>query len=81
MSDRSPSHVRERPMPGDVIEIRERRKDETDGTDFDHDVMLRVVAVHEDRVWFKEYGKGHRLVCLKEWQERLAKSSVSKLIL
>lgn len=80
MSDRSPSHVRERPMAGDVIEIRERAIDPVDGAEFTAETMLRVVAVHEERVWFKEYGLGHRLILLKEWQDRLGKSSMSKMI-
>ena len=80
MSERGPDHVRNNPLAGDVIEITERATDPEDGGSFEIEVMLRVVAVHEDRVWFKQYGKGHALATVKSWRERLAGSLRSKLV-
>lgn len=80
MSDREPMHVREHPMAGDVIEIVEKLTDPDTQELFNHESMLRVVAVHEERVWFKEYGKGHSLVGLSQWRERLGKSLRSTVV-
>jgi len=58
-------------MAGDVIDV-------TDAEG--HEEMLRVVAVHEDRVWFKQYGAGHALVSLAAWKKRLSESPCIKII-
>ena len=80
MGLRLPSHIRDYPLSGDVIEITERRADEATDEQFDAEIMLRVVAVNEERVWCKEYGKGHSLITLIAWKDRLDKSSRSKVI-
>jgi hypothetical protein len=78
---RTCENVRKHPLPGDVIEITERCTDEVSGEQYEHEFMLRVVAVHEDRVWFKEYGiKGHALCSLRKWNERLGASVRSTLV-
>lgn len=71
-------HVRQNPLAGDVVEIRERMKDGDE--EYDAEIMLRVVAVYEERVWFKEYGKGHALTTLKAWRERLQSMQLGKLV-
>lgn len=77
---RTCEHVRNHPLPGDVIEITECCTDEVSGEQYEHEFMLRVVAVHEERVWMKEYGKGHSLVTKKEWTRRLGESLRSTLV-
>lgn len=77
---REPQHVRNHPLAGDVIELTERHVDPVSGEQFDAETMLRVVAVHEGRVWYKEYGKGHDLLLLSKWQERFDRSSARALI-
>jgi len=68
---RTLSHIASYPLAGDVIELRERMTD-PDGDPFDGEVMLRVIAVAEELVWFKQYGKSRRLiVSLKEWKQRI----------
>lgn len=68
---RQPIQVAESPVARDVIEIREHVVCPCSEESFEHESLLRVVAVHEERVWFKEYGKGHQLVTLNTWKERL----------
>jgi hypothetical protein len=75
MGSRCKTDIECKPMRGDVIEIKEWIDDEATGTHFEHETMLRVVAVHEDRIWFKEYGeKGHQLTTCIAWSNRLEKS-------
>jgi hypothetical protein len=74
MGSRYNSDIQDKPIRGDVIDIKELIKDEATGNMFEHESTLRVVAVHEERVWFKEYGKCHQLATLFAWRERLAKS-------
>lgn len=64
--------IRNAPLAGDVIEIKEF----IDESPLElSDIMLRVVAVAEERVWVKQYGfKGHHLVTLRQWTERLNKA-------
>jgi len=72
MPSRELNHVQEHPLPGDVIEIVERIEPSEDGDEaFDAEIMLRVVAVQEDWIWFKQYGKGHTLATLRKWRERI----------
>jgi hypothetical protein len=78
--NRQPHHVRDFPLPGDVIELTERKVDLITGENFAADNMLRVVAVHEERVWFKQYGIGHALIPLNDWKERFDSAIVRKLI-
>jgi hypothetical protein len=77
---RGPQHVRNFPLPGDVIELMEREIDPVAGEEFAAGNMLRVIAVNEDRVWFKQYGLGHELITLRKWQERYDRACVRKLI-
>lgn len=77
---RGPEHVRNHPLAGDVLELTEREIDPVTGEEFAADNMLRVVAVHEERVWYKQYGIGHDLLMLRKWQERYDRASVRKLI-
>lgn len=72
-------HVREAPMHGDIVEIIERC-DDGDGNVFDAEIMLRVIWVAEDHVWFKEYGKGRPVCSLRQWKERLGQARVGKMI-
>jgi len=61
--------IHDRPQHGDVIELVEY-----EGTgDSEHrtENMLRVVAVQEDHVWFKQYGLGYKIVSLKAWRHRI----------
>lgn len=67
-------------MAGDVIELTESETDWATGEKFEAENMLRVVAVHEERVWFKQYGQGHQLTTMQKWQERYDRSMVRKLI-
>ena len=61
------------PIRGDVVDIKEWLIDDVTGGEFQHESMLRVIAVNEDRIWFKEYGKGHVLATLNVWASRLQK--------
>lgn len=68
---RTVQHIREHPLPGDVIEV----------ADNDGESMVRVVAVHEDRVWCKTYGPiGHRLIPLDQWRDWLNSVRWGKVI-
>ena len=78
MTSRQVSHVKDHPLSGDVIEITEKKSE--DGESFNIETMIRVVAFHEERVWFKEYGKGHFLCTLSKWKERLSASLRSVVI-
>lgn len=71
-------HARDTPMEGDIVEIRERRSD--DGESYDCEAMLRVLAVREDFVWFKEYGEGRKTAHIKEWRRRLSSARLGTLI-
>lgn len=77
---RMPSHVRNHPLAGDVVELRERMIDPVSGDPFEGETMLRVVAVHEGRVWYKEYGAGHDLLLLTKWQERFDRAVAATLV-
>lgn len=74
---RDVSHAREHPLSGDVLSLREHF-DEGDG--FDAETILRVLAVAEDHVWFKEYGKGRLTLHVKQWRNRVEKAQVAILI-
>ena len=74
MGFRHKTDVEMTPIRGDVVDIKEWITDEAEGVEFQHESMLRVVAVHEDRIWFKEYGKGHILATLNVWTNRLQKA-------
>lgn len=65
------SHVREHPLPGDVVSVTGSGEEE---------VMLRVLAVADDHVGYKEYGKGRFWVHIKGWRARLQAAAVGKLI-
>ncbi len=77
---REPHNVRDHPLEGDVIELTEREVDPVTGEEFAAQNMLRVIAVREERVWYKQYGLGHDLLTLRKWQERYDRSTVRKLI-
>ena len=67
-------HVAESPMPGDVIEINEGGgEDETCH-------LLRVLAVVEDCVGYKEYGRGRFWTTKKAWKARLENAAIRTLI-
>lgn len=72
---REATHILDDPREGDVIDVGELRVDESTGEEFAYEVTLRVIAVKEDRVWFKEYGKGHALIGIRAWRDRLRKAS------
>lgn len=74
--ERSFSHVAAHPIPGDIVEIVEVDGDGSDS----HDIMLRVLAVVEDHVGYKEYGKGRFWQHLPSWRKRLESARVGKLI-
>lgn len=73
MGFRTKTDIEITPIRGDVVDIKEWITDEEEGGEFFHECMLRVVAVHEDRIWFKEYGKGHVLATCNVWTSRLQK--------
>lgn len=73
MSRRDTSHAATDPIADDVIEIWEGDSDEPEA-------MLRVLAVKEDHVWFKEYGKGRSTCHIKAWRARLTNAKTRKLI-
>jgi hypothetical protein len=74
--------ARQFPVAGDTVEMREDLVSAVDGEAFVGDSMLRVLAVVEDWVWFKEYGRPGRPACtIHAWRERLTKGSGGKLIL
>jgi hypothetical protein len=68
-------HVAASPMPGDVVELSEPSQPGEDC-----EVLLRVLAVVEEFVGFKEYGRGRFWVSLRGWQARLKSARVGKLI-
>lgn len=78
MSNRSFSDVRDHPLDGDIVELREWH--ETDAEAWDSEVMLRVLAVREEHVWFKEYGKGLLTLHVKQWRARLSNVLLGKLV-
>lgn len=63
------------PNAGDVVEIREILTDEVDGTEFEHDTLLRVLAVKEGLVWLKLYGQGFHTWSLARWIKRLTEAT------
>lgn len=70
-----------KPLKGDVVEFDELAICPDDKEPFMATVMLRVIAVAEDLVWFKEYGKGRRnIVSIDEWGKRLMAGSEMKFI-
>ena len=71
MSKREPIHVIASPLDGDVIEVVESIVDTETTEAFDRESMLRVVICREGMVWYKEYGKGHRLETIIKWRHRL----------
>lgn len=73
MGSRTKTDLELTPIRGDVVDIKEWLIDDVTGGEFQHESMLRVIAVHEDRIWFKEYGKGHVLATLNVWASRLQK--------
>lgn len=76
---RNLADVANHPQHGDIVEIMEQH-DDGDGELYDFEVMLRVLAVQEGYVWFKEYGKGRPVVTQKSWFERLMRSKGGKVI-
>jgi hypothetical protein len=66
-------HLANGPMAGDIVELREASEDDTE-------VMLRVLAVVEDHVGFKEYGKGRFWTHKKTWRARIDNAKVKKVI-
>lgn len=75
MPNRSISDIHNEPTRGDVVQIKEMRVD-ADGNAFEADVMVRVVAAHEGRVWIREYGAGHSIVSLSKWQRRFTSATL-----
>lgn len=73
MSGRQFVHIMTSPMPADVVEIFDNYG-EGDGT------MLRVLAVVEDHVGYKEYGVGRFWTHIRAWQKRLSEAKVGKVI-
>jgi hypothetical protein len=71
MSARQFCHIMLSPMPGDVVEVFD---------DADDGAMLRVLAVVEDHVGFKEYGVGRRWTHINYWRKRLSEAKVGKVI-
>ena len=70
--DRPIEAVIDSPLEGDCIEITE------DGID----KMLRVLAVVEGWVWFKEYGEGYRpSLPIGKWRTRISQSIDPKVLL
>lgn len=68
---RTALQVTESPIAGDVIDVTELTFD-GDEDSGEYNAMLRVIAVAEDHVWYKEYGPVGRQVChVKRWTERL----------
>ena len=80
MTTRTIDDIRRDPQLGDVIEFEEQQTD-PDGVLFMANVMLRVVAAHESKVWCKEYGAvGHRIVRLTAWFFRLHDATNLKVV-
>lgn len=71
--------VRDNPIVGDFIDLIEMVSD-FDGNLVPMKSSIRVVAVNEKRVWYKEYGRDHYLVSLLEWQRRLDSASEIKMV-
>jgi hypothetical protein len=63
------------PPPGNLVELVEASQPGEDA-----DVMLRVLAVVEEFIGYKEYGRGRFWVSLRGWQARLKSARVGKLI-
>lgn len=61
---RSYDDVTVSPKAGDVVELSEGGCD----------VILRVLAVLEGYVWFKQYGKGRQTMHVDGWEKRLTLS-------
>lgn len=62
------SEVQNNPTPGDVIEIREK-------TEHDVEVILRVLAVVDDHVGYKEYGRGRFWAHKTVWAKRIGEAA------
>lgn len=54
------------PFPGDVLA--------------DSDTMYRVIAVAEDHVWMKQYGRGYRIVSMPWWKDEMESKTVLTVI-
>lgn len=69
-----------RPLGGDVIEVGEVKfVGSTDECVVE--TILRVLAVMEEYVWFKEYGIGGRCSChVRRWIERLESAESVKVV-
>lgn len=78
VGQRQVEHVRNHPLAGDVIALVERCEDDDDADCAE--VMIRVIAAQEDRVWFKEYGLGHTVWTVKKWQNRIDSAVRKQLI-
>jgi hypothetical protein len=68
------SDVARNPIPRDAIEIREGEGEES------HDVMLRILAVVDEHVGYKQYGKGRFWCSLASWKSRLEAAVKSEMI-
>ena len=54
------------PFPGDVVE--------------DEETMFRVIAVAEDHVWLKQYGRGYRVVSVAWWKDEMESKAKLQVI-
>ena len=71
--------VRDNPIVGDLIELIEMVSD-FDGNSVPMKSVVRVIAVHAERVWYKQYGTGHFLVLLRQWKSRIDCACLIKVI-
>lgn len=67
------------PVKGDTVEITEPTK-AADGEFVVTEIMLRVLAVEEGWVWFKQYGRGRYCCALTAWRSRLGQATQGKMI-
>jgi hypothetical protein len=72
--------VQKTPVKGDTVEITEPTKT-ADGEFVVMKIMLRVMAVEEGWVWFKQYGRGRYCCVLSAWRSRLGQATQGKIIL
>lgn len=76
-------HIKLNPMPGDVVEILEGRPVSAVAVELEPEpdaVLLRVLAVVEDYVGYKEYGKGRYWCHVNAWRRRLGDCAVGVVI-
>lgn len=72
MSRRTIADIACDPAVGDVIEI-------VDILGAGSEVLLRVIAVAEEHVGFKEYGKGRFWLHQRQWKSRINNAASAKV--